>query len=107
MTSDTQKLLLQTWARDISHVVTDGTPKAEFARLAKAKGWVGGDEQWCRHWKMCFLEVYPYGKCKFLLFLLNRERGRRRGFGMQNAKQCNANDGNRSATGFDTDCKDE
>ncbi|EFQ94466.1 hypothetical protein PTT_07854, partial [Pyrenophora teres f. teres 0-1] len=62
MTGDMQRELLRAWASDVGHVVGGGSPKAEFARLAKVKGWVGGDEEWCRHWKMCFLEVYPYGK---------------------------------------------
>ncbi|KAI0571439.1 hypothetical protein Alg130_10884 [Pyrenophora tritici-repentis] len=61
MTDDVQRQLLQAWASDVGHVVGVGSPKAEFARLAKAKGWAGGDEEWCRHWKMCFSEVYPYG----------------------------------------------
>ena len=81
MTEDTQKLLLRAWARDISHVVTDGSPKLEFARLARAKGWAGGDAEWCRHWKMCFLEVYPYGNSKFLLISLHLRKNTRRGSG--------------------------
>ena len=62
MTSETQRALLQVWADDIGHVVDlNNSPKAEFARLAKAKGWTGGDTEWCYHWKACFDETYTWG----------------------------------------------
>ncbi|KAI4668383.1 uncharacterized protein J4E78_002209 [Alternaria triticimaculans] len=47
MTAEAQKLLLKEWAKDTDHLVDDNnSPKAEFARLAKAKGWTGGDTEW-------------------------------------------------------------
>ncbi|KAI4920266.1 uncharacterized protein J4E92_008484 [Alternaria infectoria] len=46
MTAEAQKLLLKEWAKDTNHVVDDNnSPKAEFARLAKVKGWTGGDSE--------------------------------------------------------------
>ncbi|KAF1836203.1 hypothetical protein BDW02DRAFT_459506, partial [Decorospora gaudefroyi] len=61
-TADTQKALLRMWAEEANHTVdVEQSPKAEFARLAKAKGWVGGDQMWCAHWEVCFGESYPYG----------------------------------------------
>lgn len=57
--------LIRAWSRDIGHVVdTANSPKAEFARLAKAKGWEGGNETWRSRWKECFKEEYPYGQCR-------------------------------------------
>ncbi|KAI4955401.1 hypothetical protein J4E91_001261 [Alternaria rosae] len=62
MTVSTQKSLLEAWAKEIDHVIDDNnSPKAEFARLAKAKGWTGGDVDWCHHWKACFNETYAWG----------------------------------------------
>ena len=62
MTAEVQKLLLKEWAKDTDHLVDDNnSPKAEFARLAKAKGWTGGDTEWCYHWKACFDETYTWG----------------------------------------------
>jgi hypothetical protein len=62
MTSETQKAFLQAWAGETNLVVDpNNSPKAEFARLAKAKGWTGGDVDWCRHWQMCFNETYSWG----------------------------------------------
>ena len=62
MASDAQFALIRTWARDIGHSVDiANSPKAEFARLAKAKGWVGGDKAWCSRWEECFMETYGYG----------------------------------------------
>lgn len=59
--------LIRAWSRDIGHVVdTANSPKAEFARLAKAKGWEGGNETWRSRWKECFKEEYPYGQCRRL-----------------------------------------
>lgn len=62
MASDAKITLIQAWARDIGHFVdTTKSPKAEFVRLAKAKGWKGGDETWCSRWEVCFKEKYAYG----------------------------------------------
>lgn len=62
MTAGTQQSLLKAWAREIDHVIDDNnSPKAEFARLAKAKGWTGGDVNWCHHWRACFNETYAWG----------------------------------------------
>ncbi|CAN9104086.1 unnamed protein product [Alternaria alternata] len=62
MTSETQRALLQVWADDIGHVVDlNNSPKAEFARLGKAKGWIGGSPDWCYHWEKCFSETYSWG----------------------------------------------
>ncbi|CAN9141763.1 unnamed protein product [Alternaria alternata] len=62
MTSETQRALLQVWADDIGHVVDlNNSPKAEFARLEKAKGWIGGSPDWCYHWEKCFSETYSWG----------------------------------------------
>ncbi|KAF1947866.1 hypothetical protein EJ02DRAFT_449343 [Clathrospora elynae] len=56
------KVLLQRWGEGSDFFVDpEKSPKAEFARLAKVKGWVGGDRNWCTHWKTCFKEDYPYG----------------------------------------------
>jgi hypothetical protein len=62
MTSDDQCALLRVWAHGTDIVLdTRKRPKAEFARLAKSKGWIGGDKQWKVHWEACFDEAYPYG----------------------------------------------
>ncbi|KAL1800498.1 hypothetical protein ACET3X_000840 [Alternaria dauci] len=62
MTPESQIALLQVWAEDIGHVVDlKNSPKAEFTRLAKAKGWIGGSDDWCRYWKQCFNETYLWG----------------------------------------------
>ncbi|USP73855.1 hypothetical protein yc1106_01129 [Curvularia clavata] len=62
MASDAEITLIQAWARDIGHLVdTTKSPKAEFARLAKAKGWEGGGKTWCSRWEECFKEKYAYG----------------------------------------------
>ncbi|EMD89217.1 hypothetical protein COCHEDRAFT_1215972 [Bipolaris maydis C5] len=63
MASGIQIELIRAWSRDIGHVVdAANSPKAEFARLAKAKGWEGGNETWRSRWKECFKEEYPYGQ---------------------------------------------
>jgi hypothetical protein len=62
MTPEIQIALLRVWAKDTSHVVDpNNSPKAEFARLAKAKGWTGGSVEWCHHWTECFNETYSWG----------------------------------------------
>lgn len=71
MTPEGQKALLNVWADGTTFILDkQKQPKAEFARLAKVKGWVGGDKQWQMRWQACFEEIYPYaapGKwCTFL-----------------------------------------
>jgi hypothetical protein len=71
MTPEGQNALLKVWADGTNFALDPKKqPKAEFARLAKVKGWVSGDKQWQMHWQACFGEVYPYisgGKdCTFL-----------------------------------------
>ncbi|CAO2647917.1 Nn.00g088390.m01.CDS01 [Neocucurbitaria sp. VM-36] len=57
-----QRALLQAWAAGTGFVLDPGNqPKVDFARLAKMRGWVGGDPNWCLHWHACFGEVYCYG----------------------------------------------
>jgi hypothetical protein len=62
MVWDEQKALLTVWAEGTDYRVDQSkTNKAEFARLALIKGWVGGDETWCARWEECFGERYLYG----------------------------------------------
>lgn len=78
MTSEDQKNLLQLWAQGTGFVL-DSTkqPKAEFARLAKVKGWVGGGQQWRLHWETCFGEPYLYwAGSKYSTFLCNHPTDR-------------------------------
>ncbi|KAF2133313.1 hypothetical protein P153DRAFT_331938 [Dothidotthia symphoricarpi CBS 119687] len=70
-----QHALLKFWA-DGTDFVLDAhkSPKAEFARLAQRKRWIGGDANWKTHWQACFEEAYSYGVGrKFLLCLPNSE----------------------------------
>lgn len=61
-TSADQTSMLNAWGVDSGFSVDPAKrPKVEFARLAKMKGWVGGDANWCLHWYACFGEEYPYG----------------------------------------------
>ncbi|KAF1841967.1 uncharacterized protein K460DRAFT_345378 [Cucurbitaria berberidis CBS 394.84] len=61
-TPEGQMALLKLWATDTNLSFDAGNqPKVEFARLAKVKGWVGGDATWCLHWNACFGEIYNYG----------------------------------------------
>lgn len=58
-----QKALFSTLATGTDFVLTVGpqkTLKAEFARLAKTKGWEGGSEEWNKYWHECFGEEYTY-----------------------------------------------
>jgi hypothetical protein len=60
MIPESQQALFRAWAGNTDFIVDpEKSPKAEFARLAKAKGWVGGDAAWRAHWKVCFGEPYP------------------------------------------------
>ena len=60
--SGEQHELLKSWAAGTDFVLdSSNQPKVEFARLAKVKGWVGGDANWCEHWHACFGEEYRYG----------------------------------------------
>ena len=62
-----QEVLFRLWADGTNFVLDcDKQPKAEFARLAMARGWIGGDENWREHWEACFGEKYLYrsrGRC--------------------------------------------
>lgn len=59
-----QLALIKVWASGTDFEVdTTKSPKANFAGLAKAQGWVGGDANWQMHWKACFKETYPFGRC--------------------------------------------
>lgn len=58
-----QLALIKVWAHGTDFEV-DGTksPKANFAALAKAQGWEGGDTNWQMHWEACFKEAYLFGR---------------------------------------------
>lgn len=61
MTTERQSLQFSLWADGTDFVLDpESSPKREFARLAKACGWVGGDAEWNRHWLQTFDEVYRY-----------------------------------------------
>lgn len=56
-----QFALIRVWANGTSFEIDDTkTPKANFAGLAKAQGWVGGDANWQLHWQACFKETYLF-----------------------------------------------
>ncbi|KAF3002077.1 hypothetical protein E8E13_009464 [Curvularia kusanoi] len=58
-----QLALIKVWAHGTDFAVDDtNTPKANFAALAKAQGWEGGDVNWRMHWEACFKEAYVYGQ---------------------------------------------
>jgi hypothetical protein len=61
-TAQGQIALLKVWSSG-TDIAIDArkAPKAEFSRLAKAKGWEGGDSNWKSHWEACFGEAYSYG----------------------------------------------
>jgi hypothetical protein len=62
MASNIQEALLIALAAGTNCTIDPSkTPKANFACLAQAKGWIGGDANWCAFWKDCFGEDYPYG----------------------------------------------
>jgi hypothetical protein len=62
MASNNQEALLIVLAAGTKCTIDPSkTPKANFACLAQAKGWVGGDANWCARWNDCFGEDYPYG----------------------------------------------
>lgn len=61
--SENQLALIKVWADDTNFDIdVTRSPKANFAGLAKAKGWVGGDANWRSHWEACFKEKYPFGR---------------------------------------------
>jgi hypothetical protein len=72
-----QEALLEAWHENGDYTFDPNkTPKANFARLAKANGWVGGDTIWCENWETCFCETYPYGaKSKPICFADRRDAG--------------------------------
>ncbi|KAJ8110609.1 hypothetical protein OPT61_g6591 [Boeremia exigua] len=58
-----QLALIKVWANGTSFEIdTTKSPKANFAGLAKAQGWAGGDANWQLHWEACFNEAYPFGR---------------------------------------------
>jgi hypothetical protein len=61
--SEGQLALIKVWA-DGTDFEVDSTmsPKANFGGLAKAKGWVGADAEWCSHWEACFNQPYLFGR---------------------------------------------
>ncbi|KAL6711227.1 hypothetical protein ACN47E_005758 [Coniothyrium glycines] len=60
-TPEDQKALICLWAEGANFLYNDDNqPKAEFSRLAKVKGWVGGEATWCMRWEACFGETYSY-----------------------------------------------
>jgi hypothetical protein len=59
-----QLALIKVWANGTDfNIDTTKSPKANFAGLAKAQGWVGGDANWRLHWEACFREPYLFGRC--------------------------------------------
>ena len=61
--SEGQLALIKVWAHGTDFEVDDTqSPKANFAALAKAQGWEGGDTNWRMHWEACFKEEYPFGR---------------------------------------------
>lgn len=60
--SEGQLALIKVWADGTDFEVDNtNSPKANFASLAKAQGWVGGDAKWRWHWEACFREPYLFG----------------------------------------------
>ncbi|KZM27874.1 uncharacterized protein EKO05_0004896 [Ascochyta rabiei] len=60
--SEGQLALIKVWANGTGFEIdTTKSPKANFAGLAKAQGWVGGDANWRLHWEACFKELYLFG----------------------------------------------
>ncbi|KAF2790347.1 hypothetical protein K505DRAFT_282758 [Melanomma pulvis-pyrius CBS 109.77] len=61
MATNPQHRQLGLWAAGTDFVLdVDASAKREFARLAKTRGWTGGDEEWNKHWLLCFGESYTY-----------------------------------------------
>ncbi|KAG9206823.1 hypothetical protein G6514_000110 [Epicoccum nigrum] len=61
--SEGQLALIKVWAHGTDFKVDDTkSPKANFAALAKAQGWEGGDTNWRMHWEACFKEAYLFGQ---------------------------------------------
>ncbi|KAF2633689.1 hypothetical protein BU25DRAFT_381337 [Macroventuria anomochaeta] len=60
--SEGQLALIRVWANGTDFEIDNSkSPKANFAGLAKAQGWVGGDANWRLHWEACFKEPYLFG----------------------------------------------
>ncbi|KAF9696932.1 hypothetical protein EKO04_004829 [Ascochyta lentis] len=84
--SEGQIALIKVWANGTDFEVDNTkSPKANFAGLAKARGWVGGDANWRLHWEACFKELYLFGNREasktpatsvVTLDLINRSRRR-------------------------------
>lgn len=61
--SEGQLALIKLWTDGTDFEVDfNKSPKANFAGLAKAQGWVGGDANWRLHWEACFKEPYLFGR---------------------------------------------
>ena len=61
MTTEHQNSLFNLWANGTGFVLDpESSLKREFARLAKARGWVGGGTEWNRCWLQVFNEEYGY-----------------------------------------------
>ena len=62
--SEGQLALIKVWANGTEYEIdTTISAKANFAGLAKAQGWIGGDANWRLHWEACFKEPYLFGRC--------------------------------------------
>lgn len=71
--SEGQLALIKVWANDTDFEIDNTrSPKANFAGLAKAQGWIGGDANWRWHWEACFKEPYLFG-CRGEYFLVRHE----------------------------------
>ena len=63
MYDEIQQRWFQNWVEGIDFVLDpEATPKREFSRLAKLRGWEGGSVEWNAQWLVCFREIYPYRK---------------------------------------------
>lgn len=61
--SEGQLALIKVWANGTEYEIdTTLSAKANFAGLAKAQGWIGGDANWRLHWEACFKEPYLFGR---------------------------------------------
>jgi hypothetical protein len=70
--SEGQLALIEVWADGTDFEVDNSkTPKANFAGLAKARGWVGGDANWRGYWQACFNEPYLFGRRGWYIVVLS------------------------------------
>lgn len=61
-----QLALIRVWSHGTDFKIDQNrSPKANFAALAKAQGWVGGDANWRLHWQACFREPYLFGNGEY------------------------------------------